>query len=104
MALTDIGLLIRLGDADAYITRRPPRLYAWSLQVSCPQPSELEAHHGNLDVVELAKQISDCQARLMRLSEDKTRRLEQTQVKQVPDVSKGIRNNRPQPDDASKNS
>jgi hypothetical protein len=55
------------------------------------QEKALLARRDELDVADLSRRILACQARLMKLSAGKTRRLEaQTQPK-IPDVAKGVK-------------
>jgi hypothetical protein len=71
----------------------------------CPdQERELIARRDALDVAALTKQILACQARLMKLSAGKTRRLETQTKPKTPDVAKGVKVTQSQPAQASKNS
>jgi hypothetical protein len=70
--------------------------------LSADQTQGLLARRDELDVADLTKRILACQARLMRLSAGKTRRLEAQTKPKIPDITTGVKLRRPNPDDASK--
>jgi hypothetical protein len=68
------------------------------------QEAELTGRRDSLDVAGLSRRIGQLQARLMKLSAAKTRRLETQAKPKVPDVAKGIKPQPTQRGNASKTS